>query len=327
LAGLIRKDTTKTKSTIPFLGDLPLIGALFTNNNTLDRRTDLYLTLTPHIIRSPQITDEDLIPIWVGTENNVSFSGLNTRLESPNATGSPFDGQPADGARPPVRPVVAPGVPSPGLVVPRGGMPNDPFRQTPTPPPATPKSNATATVETQALVQSATAAAVVESGATPASTAPAALTAVAAAAPAPAAIAGPVLRLEAMPSEVAPGAVSIVNLTGDSGLDALGALELTIEWDPFVAEVTAIAPGPWRSGFGGDTVRFDADRVQGRAQLHFKRTGGAGLPDGVLATLAVRALAPGTTLVRATAGTASTAGGATPTPRVEAASLAVKQAP
>ncbi|HEX7615522.1 MAG TPA: secretin N-terminal domain-containing protein, partial [Thermoanaerobaculia bacterium] len=47
LAGLIRKDTTKTKSTIPFLGDLPLIGALFTNNNTLDRRTDLYLTLTP----------------------------------------------------------------------------------------------------------------------------------------------------------------------------------------------------------------------------------------------------------------------------------------
>ena len=56
-----------------------------------DKRTDLYLTLTPHIIRSPQITEEDLIPIWVGTENNVSFSGLNTRLESPNAPGSPFD--------------------------------------------------------------------------------------------------------------------------------------------------------------------------------------------------------------------------------------------
>ena len=97
----------KTKSTIPFLGDLPLIGALFTHNTTHDKRTDLYLTLTPHIIRSPQITDEDLIPIWVGTENNVSFSGLNTRLESPNATGSPFDAPPADAARPAVRPVAA----------------------------------------------------------------------------------------------------------------------------------------------------------------------------------------------------------------------------
>ncbi len=303
LAGLIRKDISRTKSTIPFLGDLPLIGALFTQNITDDKRTDLYLTLTPHIIRSPQITDEDLIPIWVGTENNVSFSGLNTRLESPNATGSPFDAPPAGGARPPVRPVPAtPAGPNSNLpiIIQGGSGPNDPFRPTPAPAPtpATPRApNATATVETQALLQSPTAAA------------------------------GPVLRLEATPSQVAPGGVSVVNLTGDSGLDALSALELTVEWDPFVAEVTGIAPGPWRSGFGGDMVQFDADRVAGRAHLHFKRAGGVGLPDGVLTTLAVRALAPGTTLVRVTAGTASTTGGATPAPRVEAASLTVKQVP
>jgi len=334
LAGLIRKDTSRTKSTIPFLGDLPLIGALFTQNITDDKRTDLYLTLTPHIIRSPQITDEDLIPIWVGTENNVSFSGLNTRLESPNAMGSPFDAPPAGGARPPVRPVPAtPAGPNSNLpiIIQGGSGPNDPFRPTPAPAPtpATPRSpNATATVETQALLKSATAAAA-ESGASSASVAPAApvpaATPAAAAAPAPAA--GPVLRLEATPSEVAPGGVSIVNLTGDSGLDALSALELTIEWDPFVAEVTGIAPGPWQGAAGGDTLRFDADRVAGRAHLHFKRTGGAGLPDGVLAKLSVRGLTPGTTLVRVTAGTASTTGGATPAPRVEAASLTVKQVP
>jgi len=323
LAGLIRKDLSKTKNTIPFLGDIPLIGALFTNNDTQDKRTDLYLTLTPHIIRSPQITDEDLIPIWVGTENNVSFSGLNTALVSPNAVGSPFDGQPADGTRPPVRPV--PGTvasPNSNLPIIQGSGPGSLFRPpqpTPAPTPA-PRSNVKATAETQSLLKSATDAAGAESSASSASTAPAA-----ASASAPAT--GPVLRLEAMPSEVAPGAVSVVNLTGDSGLDTLGALELTIEWDPTVAEVTGIAPGPWRSGFGGDTLRFDADRVQGRAQLHFKRTGGAGLPDGVLATLAVRALTPGTTLVRVTAGTASTTGGAMPAPRVDAASLTVKQVP
>lgn len=135
------------------------------------------------------------------------------------------------------------------------------------------------------------------------------------------------LRLETTDLEVAPGAVSVVNLAGESGLDALSALELTVEWDPSVAEVTGIAPGPWRSAFGGDMVRFDADRVAGRAHLHFKRAGGAGLPEGVLATFAVRALAPGITLVRVTAGSASTNGGATPTPRVEAASVRVKQVP
>jgi general secretion pathway protein D len=325
LAGLIRKDTSKTKNTIPFLGDLPLIGHLFTHIITADKRTDLYLTLTPHIIRSPQITDEDLTPIWVGTENNVSFSGLNTALVSPNAVGSPFDGAPAEGARPPVRPVPAASAPNANLPIIQGSGPNDPFRRTPAPAPtpATPRSNVTATAETQALLQSATAAAGAESSASSASLAAGAPAAASASAPA----AGPALRLEATPAEVAPGSVSIVNLVGDSGLDTLGALELTIEWDPTVAEVTGIAPGPWRNGFGGDTVRFDADRVAGRAHLHFKRTGGAGVPDGVLATLAVRALTPGTTLMRATAGTASTAGGATPTPRVEAASLTVKQVP
>jgi hypothetical protein len=93
-----------------------------------------------------------------------------------------------------------------------------------------------------------------------------------------------------------------------------------------VAEVTGVAPGPWRNAEGADAVRFDADRVAGRARLHFTRvSGGAGLPGGVLATLAVRGLAPGTTLLRVTAGTASTPGGATAAPRVQSASLTVKR--
>jgi hypothetical protein len=90
--------------------------------------------------------------------------------------------------------------------------------------------------------------------------------------------------------------------------------------------VTGVAPGPWRNAEGADAVRFDADRVAGRARLHFTRvSGGAGLPGGVLAMLAVRGLAPGTTLLRVTAGTASTPGGATSAPRVQSASLTVKR--
>ncbi|MGZ6988592.1 MAG: hypothetical protein ACXVH0_06510, partial [Thermoanaerobaculia bacterium] len=104
-----------------------------------------------------------------------------------------------------------------------------------------------------------------------------------------------------------------------------GALEVTVEWDPAVAEVTGVAPGPWRNAEGAEAIRFDSDRVAGRARLHFVRvTGSTGLPGGVLAKLAMRGLAPGTTLVRVTAGSASTPGGATPAPRVAAASLTVK---
>jgi hypothetical protein len=169
----------------------------------------------------------------------------------------------------------------------------------------------------------------INSGAVPAP-GPLALAATSSAAPGPGiaaavAAAGPRLHLEATSAEVAPGEVSVVNVTGDSGLEALGALELTVEWNPAVAEVTGVAPGPWRNAEGADGVRFDADRVAGRARLQFMRvSGAAGLPGGILAKLAVRGLAPGTTLVRVTAGSASTPGGATPAPRVEAASLTVK---
>ena len=93
-----------------------------------------------------------------------------------------------------------------------------------------------------------------------------------------------------------------MNLTGVSGLAPLSTLELTVEWDPSVAEVTGIAPGTWRNAEDAASIRFEADRTAGRAHLHFARTGPGGLPDGVLAKLAVKGTAPGTTLVRVTAG-------------------------
>ena len=324
LAGLIRKDLSKTKNTIPFLSDLPLIGQLFTANATDNKRTDLFLTLTPHIIRSPQITDEDLVPIWVGTENNVSFSGLNTRLESPNATGSPFDAPPAAAPPAPARAVASP---APALNIPQGGMPNDPFKRpvpAPTPAPLTPqtRSMATPTPASSAMASAAETSSAAAAAVAPESPSAAPKTAAASAVSNAAAT----LSLEATSAQVAPGGVSVVNLMGVSGLAPLSALELTVEWDPSVAEVTGIAPGTWRNGDDAASVRFDADRTSGRAHLHFARTDSGGLPDGILAKLAVRGVAPGTTLVRATAGAASTARGPAAAPVVEAAPFTVKPA-
>ena len=126
LAGLVRRDQGVTKDKIPVLSDIPLIGALFTNVRTDDQSTDIFMTLTPHIIRAPQITEEDLTPIWVGTENNVSFSGLGSRLESPGAPATPFDapapGSESRGAAPPRA--------TPTVPFGQGTAPSDPFRKT-----------------------------------------------------------------------------------------------------------------------------------------------------------------------------------------------------
>jgi general secretion pathway protein D len=85
LAGLIQQNDENSDSKTPFLGDIPVIGRLFTNNHKHTLRTDLVMTMTPHIIRIADITEDDLAPMWVGTQSNLSFRGLSPRIESQSA--------------------------------------------------------------------------------------------------------------------------------------------------------------------------------------------------------------------------------------------------
>lgn len=92
LAGLIRKDHTEGAQEIPLLSDIPFLGRLFTNVKQQTRTTDLVLTLTPHIVRFPDIQQEDLAPVWVGTESRISFFGSRSpRVQSGTSPQGPFD--------------------------------------------------------------------------------------------------------------------------------------------------------------------------------------------------------------------------------------------
>lgn len=52
IGGLIREDTTKTRSGIPFLKDIPILGYLFGTTSTSTDRVELVILLTPHVIRT-----------------------------------------------------------------------------------------------------------------------------------------------------------------------------------------------------------------------------------------------------------------------------------
>jgi len=99
LAGLIRRDKTRGVTKTPLLGDIPFLGRLFRNETVTDKNTDLVLTLTPQIIRFPDITEEDLAPVWVGTESRISFTGTRPRVRSGRAPTGPFDGDSGGGQR------------------------------------------------------------------------------------------------------------------------------------------------------------------------------------------------------------------------------------
>lgn len=145
LAGLIQKDESTSKAGTPFLSDIPILGRFFSKEKLDTSNTDLVLTMTPHIIRVPDITEEDLAPMWVGTGNNLTFRGMTPRLESSNGA-DPFNSFPRpnpqgatdepaqdEGEEEDSGPTV-PGTTQGGVVpAPAGSAPSDPFRPSPNP--------------------------------------------------------------------------------------------------------------------------------------------------------------------------------------------------
>ena len=51
IGGLLREDKTDNISKIPFLGDLPIIGAFFRQNNRSRTKTEIVVMVTPHIVK------------------------------------------------------------------------------------------------------------------------------------------------------------------------------------------------------------------------------------------------------------------------------------
>lgn len=58
IGGLIREDASKSKSGIPLLIKIPILGYLFGNTDIDESRNELIILLTPHVVKSKKETDE-----------------------------------------------------------------------------------------------------------------------------------------------------------------------------------------------------------------------------------------------------------------------------
>jgi general secretion pathway protein D len=68
LAGLISREDRTSASRVPGLGDLPVMGRLFSSQADDTQRTELVLAITPRIIRNVRPLDAADSELWVGTE-------------------------------------------------------------------------------------------------------------------------------------------------------------------------------------------------------------------------------------------------------------------
>jgi general secretion pathway protein D len=75
LAGLLRDEERKSAGGITGLKDIPVLGSLFSATQRTIEQTDVILTITPHIIREIEITEDDAQALWVDPDSLSGVTG------------------------------------------------------------------------------------------------------------------------------------------------------------------------------------------------------------------------------------------------------------
>lgn len=85
IAGLIRSNSKEGSQGIPILSQIPILKEIFTSRSRSNDRTDIVISITPRIIRMPEIGNDDLEAWLIGTRDQVrlekwqSYKGENQK--------------------------------------------------------------------------------------------------------------------------------------------------------------------------------------------------------------------------------------------------------
>lgn len=321
LAGLLREDETNTVQGFPGAIHLPLLKQLFSANDRKSQQTDIVMLLTPHIVRTQELTEQDLRPIYIGAQGSA---GAGLAIGGTPPLIAPVPEAPAPGA-----PQTPGGVPAPGapgyppttslsgatVVAPPGTSPvpgtvlaqPPPGTPTTTPPGATPATQPPATPPATPPGETPPAAATPPppAGAPPGQPATPER-------PATSAGIGSAQVLISPPSTTfrVGGGPYTVPLS-ISGATRIVTITLTVTFDPAILKVRTVSEGSFMRT-GGATASFtqQVSGSGGRIDVTISR-GGDGIGasgTGLLAVLLFDAVAPGAATITMS-GTATGPGG------------------
>jgi general secretion pathway protein D len=82
LGGLIRDEERDTRVKVPLLGDIPVVGSVFTSYDDSVGRTDVLLTITPRVVRGWDVPTRAAREFYSGTETIYSDKPLFAALET-----------------------------------------------------------------------------------------------------------------------------------------------------------------------------------------------------------------------------------------------------
>jgi general secretion pathway protein D len=268
LGGLINSSYTKTKTGIPGLASIPILGKLFSADSVDNERDELMIALVPHVVRRPEITEENLRSVASGNQTVIHVSYGPKPVDE---TAAPKDGPVPKEAPAEAPPATAPPAGAPG-----------------TPPPA-----ANPVVVPAAAAPPAAA----PGGFSPPATAPPEAGPGAAQAPAsPANVHFDATQLEKNLSDS-----FTISLQVDNAKDVVGA-PIQIQFDPTAVSLTDVTRGSFWGGEGDEPVLTkNVLNDSGSATIRvLRKEGSAGITgSGPLINLTFKAQARGTTTIRA----------------------------
>ena len=301
LAGLLKDDQRKVISGMVGLMRVPGLRSLFGATSDEISQTDIVMLLTPHIVRTHELTVDDLAPMYIGTQQNVGLTGppplIQPPAEEPAAAQVP--------AQPPgpittTTPQFLPppgGTPVPATAVPPPGATVPPVTPTTPPPPV------------GALPPTATA--------TPG--APGAVPPRDPAVPSPDTPALPLIPAAQItvtaPQEFRTAGGPYTVPLAVANASRLSMITLTVTFNPAVLRVRNVQEGTFMRQ-GGVTANFTPriDVATGRVDIAVSRTGDrAGASgSGLLAALLFDAVGPGNSLIQVSGVGSNPEGGAVP---------------
>jgi len=277
LAGLVREEDRKVLKGVAGLLKIPILNYIFGGTEEQITSSDIVILMTPRIVRTHELTQENLNPIYIGSQLNLRLTRPTPVIASEPAPAQPEP--PPAAAAPgvqPAAPPLPPGDAPPGML-PTARSPNaETVTSTPGLSPIPSAAAATTTPGTPPAPESTPAP---ESAAPPPPTAPAQVTL---------ATPGPEFRVGGGPYTVP---IAITNAS------RLSLMSVSLTYNPGLLRVRSVQEGTFFRQ-GGVTPSFNqqVNTTEGRVDISVSRagdlTGASGT--GLLASLVVEAIGPGT---------------------------------
>ncbi len=101
LAGLINSQDQHTVNEVPVLGEIPILGRLFSTHKNDTSKSEIVLSITPHIVRPARLPEAGEVEYWSGTETEVRKAPVSLKpIGNVSLSTTPAPAAPAPAPKP-----------------------------------------------------------------------------------------------------------------------------------------------------------------------------------------------------------------------------------